>query len=418
MNKKFTIFYTIFASLIFLLSVFYFVFNLYNDYLNGTTESSQKYTTILTKVRTATEKENTNLSKNISNSIHNMNDFAFIQVKKDNNTIYSYPNNYTREQTQSKLTKSFDGNFSNSNGKFTIACEIYLLNPVSVSYYARLSFLMILIITLVTVIMIIYLNVNDSKKSVIESEETEKTDDIVEEKQDDNSIKQDDDIPAEETETITSEETENTSTEEEPTEPEEIVAEAPKAKPTKIELPYEELKPVEIKLQTSEASPIGLFNDDTGIGWQDYLLPRLESELNRAISSEFDLSIFVIKLPKISRVSDVFKNICSYLTIQFQFKDLIFEYKDDCIVAIKINMNIDEALVFSEKIYSDIKNMIENNDCFIGISTRSIRMVSGERLLFEAEEAMQHAELDQTSPVIAFRVDAEKYRQYFEHNNN
>lgn len=410
MNKKFTIFYTIFASLVFLLSIFYFGFNLYNDYLTGSSEVSKKYTTILTKVRSATEKDNSNIAKNVSNSIHNMNDFAFIQVKKDNTVIFSYPNNFTREQTKSNLTKSFDGNFTNSNGKFSIACEIYLLNPGSVSYYAKLSFLMILIITLVTVIMIIYLNVNDNKKNV-----TEKVEKIADESEDDNSTEQADENTEEETEVTESEQVEITSENEDSSESAKTVTETPKEK---IELPYEELKPVQIKVENTEVSPIGLFNEENGIGWQNYLLPRLESELNRAISSEFDLSLFVIKLPQIDRNSETFLNICKYLILQFQFKDLIFEYKDDCVVAMKINMNLDEALVFSEKIYSDIKNMIENNDCYIGISTRSIRMVSGERLLFEAEEAMQHAELDQTSPVIAFRVDSEKYRQYFEHNNN
>ena len=39
-------------------------------------------------------------------------------------------------------------------------------------------------------------------------------------------------------------------------------------------------------------------------------------------------------------------------------------------------------------------------------------LISGERLITEAEQAQKHAEEDATSPVIAFRVNPEKYRNF------
>ena len=112
--------------------------------------------------------------------------------------------------------------------------------------------------------------------------------------------------------------------------------------------------------------------------------------------------------------SEIFKNVCNYLAIQFQFKDLLFEHKNDSIIAIKISMNVDEALNLADKLYSDICNILNNRNCRIGISSRSIRMVTGERLILEAEQSIEHT--DATSPVIAFRVDSEKYRQLMEQN--
>jgi hypothetical protein len=41
-------------------------------------------------------------------------------------------------------------------------------------------------------------------------------------------------------------------------------------------------------------------------------------------------------------------------------------------------------------------------------------MVVGDRLILEAEQAIEHS--DTSSPVIAFRVDSEKYRQLMEAN--
>jgi hypothetical protein len=191
----------------------------------------------------------------------------------------------------------------------------------------------------------------------------------------------------------------------EQTQEEEAVSE--ETEPAK--LPVDEVAPAK-----TDIPPAGLFDPDTGIGWESYLLTRLNNEIDRATASEIDLSLFVVKLPEVDMKSEVFKNVCNYLAIQLQFKDLLFEHKNDSIIAIKISMNVDEALNLADKLYSDICNILNNKDCRIGISSRSIRMVSGERLILEAEQAIEHSDAD--SPVIAFRVDSEKYRQLMEQN--
>ena len=167
---------------------------------------------------------------------------------------------------------------------------------------------------------------------------------------------------------------------------------------------------------SSESNPSGLFNPVTGLGWESYLDTRLENEINRAISSEIDISVFIINIPNLERESEERKKVSEYLSLQFQFKDLLFEYKNDCIVAIKISMNLDEALNFADKIHADISQILEQKQCYIGISTRSIRIVSGERLFNEALAAVEHAKNEEDSPIIAFRVDVEKYRQFLEQN--
>ena len=147
-------------------------------------------------------------------------------------------------------------------------------------------------------------------------------------------------------------------------------------------------------------------------------MTRLENEINRAISSEMDISIFVIKLTNLERSSDLSIKVCNYLTDQFKFRDLLFEYKDDCIVAIENGADLDAALSLADKLHEDITNILRGTDskCFMGISTRSIRMISAQRFLKEADEALQHAQDDEASPIIAFRADVEKYRKYMEQN--
>jgi GGDEF domain-containing protein len=169
---------------------------------------------------------------------------------------------------------------------------------------------------------------------------------------------------------------------------------------------------------TETENPMGLFSPSTGLGWESYINTRLENELKRAISSEIDLSVFIIKLQNISRSDELFRDLCDYLSILFQFKDLLFEYKDDCILCIKLSMNVDEALAFADKIHVDLSSKIKNagGKCSIGITSRSVRMVGAQRLLKEADEALKRAETDESSPIIAFRVDNTKYRKFIETN--
>ena len=102
--------------------------------------------------------------------------------------------------------------------------------------------------------------------------------------------------------------------------------------------------------------------------------------------------------------------------IKFWLKQTVLENKEDCIVAIKLSMDVDSAITFADKLYTDTCNILNSKDCFIGISSRSIRMVTGERILLEADQALEHAHEDADSPIIAFRVDTDKYRHLMEQN--
>jgi hypothetical protein len=53
-----------------------------------------------------------------------------------------------------------------------------------------------------------------------------------------------------------------------------------------------------------------------------------------------------------------------------------------------------------------------NNKVGIGITTRSLRLITGNRLIEEANQALDKAFEEEGLPIVAFRVNPEKYRQY------
>ena len=164
-----------------------------------------------------------------------------------------------------------------------------------------------------------------------------------------------------------------------------------------------------------------LFNTKTGFCNQSYLVTRLESELSRASSSELDLSLILIRIPDINFEESYGVSICNKILDLFHYKDIIFEYKNDGIAIICNGSDIDKAMETAEIIHTEICSILNasgiNTKPVIGIASRTLRFISGERLIVEAEQALLHAKDDPESPIIAFRVNPEKYRKFMASQN-
>ncbi len=159
----------------------------------------------------------------------------------------------------------------------------------------------------------------------------------------------------------------------------------------------------------SEDCASDLTTPDSLISEESKLIPHLDNELIRAASSENDLSLFVFTLETIDYDSEVTQKIITEILTEFHFKDMIFKYQNNSIAAIIQDMDIDKAYEIAERLYIKLTDIV-NTNIAIGISSRSIRLISAERLLNEAHNATLHC--DSNSHIVAFRVDPEKYRKY------
>ena len=416
MKKTFTIIYSVLVSIILIFSIVYFAVNIYNENEHGELRTQVRFEKVVTGVKTTFEKNNISSSekiRQIENTIGDTKDFSFISISVDGKVFYLFPEDFEGfDENSSKLVLPYKRTLNVNGTMLTIWCGLYSLRPSTIFDYAKVSFFIILIVTLLTIILIIYNNHfgkdSGSAKSIKNSKHKEVYIDETDAEADDEANDETDDEEYIEDESYSDDEI----IEEEYEEPAEEPA------PAKVEeLPLKDYEPVEIKKE-EPALENGLFSPDTGLGWESYLMTRLDNELNRATASELDLALFIIKLDGLGRKNPVVKKICEYLTVEFQFKDLLFEYKDDSICGIKISMDIDNAITFAEKLVDDIKNIAkdEGPTVLAGVTTRGIRMVSGERLLKEADEAVKHAQEDTSSPVVGFRADAVKYRKFLEKN--
>ena len=391
--------YVIAITVIFCIAILYFICGILFE-VSGSSRDSETYFENLTEKIESVVSNNELLSANYIRQLNNIfsetEKLSAITLKKDDMVFFAWPANSQFLKiddkdnpyisTSSPVVKIFNKDLTGRNFEsIKITAAITSLLPKQIYKIGVRAFLIVLAGTLSIFIVLIYLSVFSKKKETASSNEnTDKSYDEPEESAsyDNNEIEEDDfdylsvGNDADSNKTEDSEET----------------------------------------IAVDSETPTGLFSDKTGFGWESYLEPRLDAELVRAASSELDAALFVINIPGLERTDPAVKPICDFLLNVFNYKDMLFEYGEYGYACLYVNMNIDQAMAISEGIYNEIKKILtangKNNKICIGLSTRSLRLVPGNRLLKEAAEASDKASEQVSMPIVAFRVDHKKYRQY------
>ena len=155
------------------------------------------------------------------------------------------------------------------------------------------------------------------------------------------------------------------------------------------------------------------FSSVSGFMREPLLEPKLDIILDEAAASQNDVTLAIIQITDLDYTGEPAQRIYAVLEQYFEKKENIFEYGDDCFAGIFIDKNTDDALAAVEQMHADIITAGGSDmQVCIGLSSRSMRLISSQRIIIEAAEALRHAQNDPESPIIAFRVDPEKYRQY------
>ena len=457
-SKKFKIF-TISIIVILALAGIFFLSGIILNASKGAKESQDSFVEI-TKEITSLADDYGILTENFLTQTENIlikeEYLNAITIQKDKVVFFAYPisskllktddagNAFI--QSSSPLQKVFTKNSYLLNGEtltFSVAYNTIL--PTQIFYLGKISFLIILICVILTFIAIPYIKMKESQNKSISNESVEKCDiennsnPLSEEKinyLEENGFYEeeleDNENPVFYAENEEFGDNENNNFQAKNFDQDEIVEnnedfDSEILDEIKSENNFsnedefysqEELKDEdEIPLKfTKKNDPMGLFSGITGFGWESYFEPRLDSELVRATSSEQDVSLFIITLPEMNKRSKAAEEVYQVILDFFKYRDMIFEYKDDSFAGIHINMNLENAITYAEQLFINLYSIFEaqniSSKIGIGISTRSMRLVPGNRLISEAEQAAQKALDEETMPIVAFKVNHEKYREY------
>jgi len=173
---------------------------------------------------------------------------------------------------------------------------------------------------------------------------------------------------------------------------------------------------------SNQQTPEGLFSPITGTGWEQYLVDRLDAELVRAASSEQDLSLIVIRVSGILHTDLISRKIAQILLDTIKFRDMVFEFGQSGFAGILQNMNLDQTMKIADELYSGIDavlmEMSFDGQITIGLTTRTARLLPASRMIEEAVSAAKKAEEEPSLPIVAFRANPEKYRNFVSENAN
>jgi GGDEF domain-containing protein len=176
-----------------------------------------------------------------------------------------------------------------------------------------------------------------------------------------------------------------------------------------------------VPIDNAAPKPEGLFSPVTGIGWEQYLTERLDSELVRAASSEQDLSLIIIRISGLVHTDLLSRKIAKVLLDTFKFKDMVFEFGSNGFAGILQNITLDQAMKVADTLYAGIDSLLmemsHGGQITIGITTRTARLLSASRMIEEALSAARKAEEEPSLPIVAFRANPEKYREFVAENN-
>ncbi len=387
--------FPIIISFVYILSVLLFIFSLAVEYRNGSITSKDRFNKItkdLSRISRNYEPESKKFYDEFLSSLGNISDIAGLQIKYGENLIFSYPNNSSDlEKINTSLASTFQTAVFSENGlPISLTASIYLLKPVSIFYKGRIAFSVVLFATIVTAVYLFFF----AKNGTLQEEENENFENEIEYP----AIEDYEEFPRQEDTSEAKVSLTLKKEKEDEKEEEDVLAFLNTDKNEKEE----------------DEKPSGLFCPETGFGWEEYMMTRLDSELVRSASSDQDLALLLVKVSGIDWTSGCGKDVAKGILDIAKFNDLVFNYQNDGVSIIFQNQNTDKALVTAEELLKKIQEINssfgENFQTLIGLSTRSLRLISGTRLLNESTEALKRADAD--SPIIAFRVNPERYKNF------
>lgn len=184
--------------------------------------------------------------------------------------------------------------------------------------------------------------------------------------------------------------------------------------------PDSTLKSAPAAMGTDKAphAPKGLYSPESGLGWEEYLAERLNAELSRAASFEQDLVLLEVSHEGIARKSSVYGLVTKTLLEFFNFRDLAFEQGSSGFAVILPNIDSDHALRLTEEFLKKITELLRKEGSqdylklFMGLSSRSGRLVDAALLVTEAGSALKKAKAEADSRIVAFKADPNKYRAF------
>ena len=422
-KKKFNLIALIIGS-VFLMALIYLFAGIASDRKNGSDRADNIFQTLLentvNSVTVYGEPDSYSFKESFIKSAGNFKNYKNLTLFINGEKVYSYPPQNKANSVSNADSRRYKQDIVSGSGKFiTIQADIYTVRPGSIYLHSRIAFIIIFIGTVASILILFLVKAGETDEEDEEIVITSSFNELKEE----NSLDEDD-VSDNSSYEVTNNNDFSISFEDETPEPETPKEEVQNTVPEPseeavIENSHNDTVADET-VSLMAAAPEVPIEAENSLPYlpESQLNAALEEELVLAASSEQDFSVFVIKVENIPNEDDSGNALSLCIKETASSNGTVFQFENDSYVLLLKNTSLDESLTVSETLYEKLNALLKTQNLTvpvtIGISARTGRLISAERLFTEAFEARKHA--DNESPVIAFRVNPEKYRDFILNN--
>ena len=400
-----------------LISVIYFVTGIITDKKAGPSQAQVLFDSLSKKTEIIANKYDYNsnaFADSFMQAVKDFDDYAGLELIMNGKILYSYPATKANTIDTQNYTKNFTKSLNLNNGNnLVLKAQIYTVKPASLFYHARTAFILIFIATLIAILILIFAKPEPTKDNVIKFEHKDNFDDNPFRS---NTVAQEpvsEDTPVEQDNSVEE-------LEEEITSPSDFLS---NEEETSLNFSDNEVyTSEEAEEQTKEQTEVSETANEpevtATISEEEALLPALEEELIHSASQEQDLSLIIVRIAGIPN-DDTNSAQAACIKNCVNNRGSAYRYGKDAYALLIKALKLDDALQDAESLLERLAASLRDQGLpaiTIGISSRTERLISADRLLTEASEAQKHASDDMTSPIIAFRVNPEKYRNFILNN--
>ena len=380
-------------AVIFVFAAAYFILGIMSDKKAGPDKAKERFDTFMMETTNLAAKYEPN-SPNFNGEFTQLltryrNDFAYLRLDINKKKIYEYPAEMPQisEAVTERLTRQTDTMLGNT---LSVTAIMLVISQTDIYNYAKISFILILAGTIAALVLLFIIQFTAAPRYrrikrtdedfLADDEEIAISDEKVQEEEDEVSESDEDDFDP-----ISAMEEENRESAEE-----------------------------------DDEADILSFEDETDrfpARAQALMETELQSAISKSSQDDVDLSLLIIRIKPFRESAESAKEIAKMLSNRIGNQGRLYGYNDGFALVIN-NTNLDSALAIAQSLYKAIDEKVKDENSAsslaIGISARSERIIRAERLITEAEQAVLHAAEDKDSPIIAFRVNPEKYRAFMQ----
>lgn len=165
-------------------------------------------------------------------------------------------------------------------------------------------------------------------------------------------------------------------------------------------------------------APIPAYSPVTGVKVQSSLKDELQESIDSTLKNNSDLTFAILKINGLDRGNSISNKLLNLVKEDLESGSEIYEYNSDCYAIVVKDLNLNSCVDIFDKIYQSTTDYLKANEddyeITIGLTSVTGRQVSADRLITEADQALSHAINDPDSPIIAFRANPSKFKEYMD----